>query len=251
MASPQPPTSRGPKRSDRRPAGTCSAAWLTKSAVVKRPTTASPTPYECETCWATAPTFDTFQPGVNAMAIPAATARTRTHASLCGAAAAPVRARLAPVAAELHRAPRRRAVRRVVVEAPAAVAARLQPPPAAVEHRHERDRHHLVQRVDAAQAGQPVAAERDLESRRRLVDDRDRPAVRGPTVVREHERAQRLAQLSGPLLLPAQPLLAEPVGQPLATVLHVGAVDQQLHPPQRFRCGLRHVVAETHGCTSA
>ena len=52
---------------------------------------------------------------------------------------APVRARLGAVAAELHRAPRARTVRRAVVERPAAVAAGLEPRPGAVEHRTERD----------------------------------------------------------------------------------------------------------------
>src|SRR5205814_1716045 len=52
----------------------------------------------------------------------------------------PVRARLRPVAAELHRAPARGAVLRVVVERPAAVvvAAALEPGPASVQHGQER-----------------------------------------------------------------------------------------------------------------
>src|SRR4051794_2621981 len=62
-------------------------------------------------------------------------------------AAATIGAGLLAIAAKLHRAPGRRAVRRVVVERPAAVAASLQARPAAVEHRAERGRHDAVECV--------------------------------------------------------------------------------------------------------
>ena len=75
---------------------------------------------------------------------PAAALRRHSPAELRAAA---VGACLAPVAAELHGAPRRRAIGRAVVERPAAVAARLQPHPASVEHRAERNADDLRKRI--------------------------------------------------------------------------------------------------------
>src|SRR4051794_9081150 len=70
IARPVAPTSRAPSRSLSRPIGTCSAACVTKSAVVKSPTTARPMPYDDATRSATAPTFATLNPAVNASAPP-------------------------------------------------------------------------------------------------------------------------------------------------------------------------------------
>src|SRR5262249_28333967 len=149
-----------------RPIGTCIAACERNSAVVKRPMTPSPTPYCFEAVSATAPTFAALKPGENASAKPARRARSRrTRARLQGGALAlPVRARLSPVAPELHRAPRARAVRRFVVERPPAVAARLQPPPAPVDHRAERDRDHLIERIAVSRDGD-AAGRVDLHGR--------------------------------------------------------------------------------------
>ena len=67
-----PPTSRGPKRSQSRPIGTCSAACVTKSAGREQPDDREPDAVRVRRRWsATAPTFATLKPGVNASANPA------------------------------------------------------------------------------------------------------------------------------------------------------------------------------------
>src|SRR5262245_60728644 len=85
---------------------------------------------------------------------------------------AAVRPGLQAVAAEGHRAPVGRTVLRLVEEGPAAVAARLQAPPAAVEHRGGRD-------ADEPSAEPVDAADLGLETRCTGLEDDGQPGRAG------------------------------------------------------------------------
>src|SRR5262249_18356071 len=126
-------------------------------------------------------------------------------------AATPVRAGFRAVAAELHRAPCPRPVRRLVVERPAAVPARLQARPRAVDHRAERA---LADRVGrSGDGGEPYAAgpvELHAEPGGGLVEHLDGAVLERERVVREREGAERLAQRPRPLQLVVQVVLREP-----------------------------------------
>jgi hypothetical protein len=154
---------------------------------------------------------------------------------------------LEAVAAELHRAPRRRTVARLVPERPAAVAACLQALPAAVADRVVDDRD------DRAERGVDVLP-LWLERPGRQVDGQARPQRRICPPGHE-ERVQRLAELvrtaepGRPCALDGDAVVAEPhaegVGRPekLASRLVVGRVQEELDEPERPRGRLRQVVA--------
>ena len=91
--------------------------------------------------------------------------RVSAAAASTGGLAAPVRARLLPVAAKLHRAPGCRSVRRVVVERPVAVAARLEPLPAAVEHRSEGEGDDAIEPLRGARTPRRPSVESSSDTR--------------------------------------------------------------------------------------
>src|SRR6478609_6190147 len=127
-------------------------------------------------------------------------------------ATAPIRARLRAVAAKLHRAPSPRSVRRLVVERPAAMAACLEPGPRAVEHRAEGDLDDAVEWIaDGPELQAACGVELDPEPRRGDVDRLDRSVLERQGVVREGERAQRLAKRLGSLQLPVEIVAGEPL----------------------------------------
>ena len=74
-ARPARPTRLGPKRSLAFPPGICNARWVRKSAVVNKPTVASPTPYASASGCATAPVLAVFHPVARPSAHPPTTAR--------------------------------------------------------------------------------------------------------------------------------------------------------------------------------
>ena len=245
---PAPPTSRGPKRSQSRPAGTCNAACVTKSAVVKRPTTAEPDPVGVR---------DAVGDGADVRDVETGRERERERRRARAlivqprGLAAPVRARLLPVAAELHRAPGRRSVRRVVVERPVAVATRLQPLPGPVEHRREGDRDDPVERVAVGADGQ-ARPSADSSSDSRAAASFTTPSggrVEREAVVGEHERPQRLAQLARPVELGAE--RRAPRASPAASRCRSRRSTLLMNCctcAQRLGRGLRDVVARAHGC---
>ena len=83
------------------------------------------------------------------------------------------------------------------------------------------------------------------------VDGVERRRVERQAVVREDERAHRLAELGRARVGAGEPVRLEPLRQPLDAVVDVDAVDEQLHPAQRLRRGLRHVIARGHGCSQS
>ena len=144
---------------------------------------------------ATAPTFARLQPALAARAKPPSAARVRTRATLHGSPACAVRAGLRAVAAQLHRAPRRRPVRRPVVERPAAVPARLQPRPGSVEHRPEGDRDEPVERIAAVVEPQlRVLVDLQCQPAPCGIDRLDGSGVERQAVVGQRQRAEGLAE---------------------------------------------------------
>ena len=208
------------------------------------PTTASETPYAAESvrrprrC---SRGSNPHWPRARTHRSPRASARARPYTALRRVRYV---ARLRAVAAKLHRAPGRRPVRRSVVERPAAVAARLEPTPRAVEHRGEGDRDEPVERVAAVvEPRAPTVVEAKRESRGRRVQRLDSRRIERHPVVGERERAERLAQGTRPFRLGDRAVLGEPVVEPVELVLPVDAVHELLHRTQGLGRGSREVVA--------
>ena len=157
-----------------------------------------------------------------------------------------------------------RAVLRLVEEGPAAVAARFEALPAAVEHRGHGDADELAaEAVDAVGFGlEPRGAARRRRRtaaprarrrvstasaaasrfRSRFAASRARNASRSSSACRRSRSVNRVPRGRGRARR-AQASSARGIAEPLALVLEVDGVDERLHEPERLRRGLRYVVA--------